>query len=96
MKTAEGGLRVVIDSNVFVSGVIVRRGRPFDLLEAWRAGEFVLLMSDEQRAELERVLHRSEIQGKYGLSAGEVATIFRLLDKTASRAPQSAKSCQSR
>ncbi len=30
--------RIVVDSNVFVSGTILKPGKPFALLEAWRSG----------------------------------------------------------
>jgi len=85
MTSVKRGLRVVIDTNLFVSGIIIKHGNPFDLLEAWRAGLFAVLMSDEQQAELEEVLHRPAIQKKYGLADEEIATLFRLLDMTAPR-----------
>jgi putative PIN family toxin of toxin-antitoxin system len=83
MASTRRGPRSVIDTNLFVSGIIVKRGNPFNLLEAWRAGLFAVLMSDEQRAELDVVLHRPIIQKKYGISAEEITTLFHLLDMTA-------------
>ncbi|MBI4492304.1 MAG: putative toxin-antitoxin system toxin component, PIN family [Chloroflexi bacterium] len=87
MKSASRRARSVIDSNLFVSGTILKRGNPFLLLEAWRGGRFTLLLSREQREELEDVLHRPQIQQRYSLSLEEVATLLHLLDTTAASAP---------
>ncbi len=75
--------RVVVDTNIFVSGTIIKRGNPFELLEAWRKGLFTLVLSEEQRAEVEEVLVRLEIQKRYALSPNEVAGLLELLDTIA-------------
>jgi putative PIN family toxin of toxin-antitoxin system len=72
--------RAVIDTNVFISGIISRRGNPFRLLEAWRAGAFTLVISSEQQDELRDVLSWPRLALKYQISEQEVAELFRLID----------------
>lgn len=73
-------LKVVVDSNVLVSGTILSRGHPFEILEAWRRGEFVLVASREMLAELETVLRRPKIFEKYRLMEDLVARLLAALE----------------
>lgn len=86
MTSARKAMRVVVDTNLFISGTIIKRGKPFELLEAWRGRVFTLLISDQQRGELEDVLQRDKIQKNYHLSPDEIASVLRLLETAASRA----------
>ena len=47
-------MRVILDTNVFVSGVFFS-GPPFEILDAWRHGRLTLVVSPEILAEYERV-----------------------------------------
>ena len=47
-------LKVVMDTNVFVSGVFFS-GPPYQILKAWQAGEFELVVSQEILDEYHRV-----------------------------------------
>ncbi|HRZ13050.1 MAG TPA: PIN domain-containing protein [Kiritimatiellia bacterium] len=47
-------MRVILDTNVFVSGVFFS-GPPYEILDAWRCGRLTLVMSPEILAEYERV-----------------------------------------
>ena len=47
-------LKVVMDTNVFVSGVFFS-GPPYQILQAWQAGEFELVVSQEILDEYRRV-----------------------------------------
>jgi putative PIN family toxin of toxin-antitoxin system len=47
-------LKVVMDTNVFVSGVYFS-GPPYQILQAWQSGEFELVMSQEILDEYRRV-----------------------------------------
>lgn len=49
---------VVVDTNIFVSGMLNSVGSPGRLLDAWDAGRFELLLSDRQNAELHDVFRR--------------------------------------
>jgi len=47
-------LKVVMDTNVFVSGVFFS-GPPYQILTAWQSGDFELVVSDEILYEYKRV-----------------------------------------
>ncbi len=78
-------LAVVVDTNLFVSGTILKRGHPFALLEAWRERLFTLLLSQDQLEELEDVLNRPEIVDRYGLSRDERSDLLSLLTTISKR-----------
>ena len=75
--------RAVVDTNLFVSGSILKRGNPYELLEAWRHKGFVLLISDALQTEIAEVLIRPEIKQKYHLTTDEVEDPLRLLQTEA-------------
>ena len=78
-------IKVVVDTNLFVSGSILKRGNPYELLEAWRQQRFVLLISSALQTEIAKVLVRPEIKEKYHLTTGEVEDTLRLLQTDALR-----------
>lgn len=55
-------MRVVVDTNILVSGLISRTGPPARIVDAVLRGEIVPLMSVATFAELEEVLHRPRLQ----------------------------------
>jgi putative PIN family toxin of toxin-antitoxin system len=75
-------VKVVLDTNLFVSGAILKRGNPYELLEAWRREGFVLLISDALQTEIAEVLIR-EIKEKYHLTTDEVEETLQLLQTDA-------------
>ncbi|MCA1837701.1 MAG: putative toxin-antitoxin system toxin component, PIN family, partial [Actinobacteria bacterium] len=72
-------IKVVVDTNLFVSGSILKRGNPYELLEAWRRKPFVLLISEVLQTEIAEVLIRAEIKEKYHLTDKEVEDTLQLL-----------------
>jgi len=46
-------LRAVLDTNVYVSGTILSRGTPFEVLEAWRRQAYILVTSEAILVEIE-------------------------------------------
>ena len=54
-------LKAVVDTNVFVSGLLSTHGRPGQLLDLWYEGRFELLLSGELYAELSNALSRPRI-----------------------------------
>jgi putative PIN family toxin of toxin-antitoxin system len=72
----ERGPRAVVDTNLFVSGTIFTRGHPHALLEAWRAGAFVLLLSDDHYDELTDVLSRPKIVRRYRITPADLSALF--------------------
>jgi len=63
--------RVVIDTNVFVSGTAIANTPPSQVLDLWRNGLFVLVTSPQLMAEVKDVFTRPEIMAFTGLSVGE-------------------------
>ena len=67
-------MRVILDTNVFVSGVFFS-GPPFEILDAWRHGRLILVVSPEILAEYERV--GQELAGEF--PAVDIAPIMEFL-----------------
>ncbi|MBM3341616.1 MAG: putative toxin-antitoxin system toxin component, PIN family [Betaproteobacteria bacterium] len=55
-------MRVVLDTNVLVSGLARSTGAPGRVIEAWRAGEFDLVVSDALLDEAGRVFAYSRVR----------------------------------
>lgn len=86
-------MRVVIDTNVLVSGLISRLGPPAQILNAVLRGDIIPVMSDATFAELEEVLHRPRLQSYFRNSR---ITPFQLLTvlKTVAEFPKPGHSRQ--
>ena len=65
-------IRVVLDANQFVSAVLVPVGRPAQILQAWRAGQFELVLSPSILAEVRRVLLYPRLQRQHGWGEAQV------------------------
>lgn len=65
--------RVVLDTNVFVSGGTISAGAPSQIINHWRNQDFVLVVSPQLIAEYEEVLNRPKIMKYTGLSSNETA-----------------------
>lgn len=76
-------LKAVVDTNVVVSGTILSYGNPFEILEAWRQGEFILVTSPEIIAEIEEVLRRPKIFQKYRLTETLLTQLITLFNEEA-------------
>lgn len=63
-------LRVVLDTNVLLSGIAYPASVPGKILAAWRHGSVEVLLSDYILSELRRVLPR--LAYRHGLSASEI------------------------
>ncbi|HET91347.1 MAG TPA: putative toxin-antitoxin system toxin component, PIN family [Chloroflexi bacterium] len=72
-------LRAVLDTNVYVSGVILSRGTPFEVLEAWRGQAYILVTSEAIIAEIERVLRYPRIRDRYAVSEQDIACLVESL-----------------
>ena len=76
-------LRVVLDTNVFVSGLLSKPGLPAKILDAWRAGQYLLIASPPIVAEIKRVLQAPRIREKYFITDGDIEQLIILLEKEA-------------
>lgn len=59
--------RAVLDTNVFVSGLISPKGPPARILMALRSARFTLVSSPPVNEEIIEVLNRPTIRDRYGL-----------------------------
>lgn len=55
-------MKVVFDTNILVSSLIVPASPPHRIYEAWRAGTFVLVTCDEQFEEFRRVTRYDKVR----------------------------------
>lgn len=69
-------LKAVVDTNVLVSGTILSRGNPYEILEAWRQGKFIMVLSPDIISEAEAVFRRPKIFKKYGLTETLIARLI--------------------
>jgi uncharacterized protein len=54
-------MRVVLDTNILVSALMVQLGYPAAIYRAWQEGYFTLLICEEQFDELRATLHKPAI-----------------------------------
>jgi len=80
-------LRAVLDTNVFVSSLLNKKGGPAKLLDAWRAGEYLLVTSPSIMEEIKAVLELPRIREKYGLIDQDIRQLLDLLEKDAVLVP---------
>jgi uncharacterized protein len=55
-------MRIILDTNILVSGLISEHGAPAQLISAWTDKAFVLITSSTQIAELHAVTHRPTVR----------------------------------
>jgi len=72
-------LKVVFDTNVIVSGLIASAGAPYEVLESWRRGEVVLLMSDAIINEVADVLTRPFFRDRRHITQSDIVRITHAL-----------------
>ena len=76
-------LRVVLDTNEFVSGLLNKTGLPATILDAWRAGRYLLITSPAIISEITAVLESLWRGRKYLLTREDVAELTRLFEQDA-------------
>ena len=76
-------LRAVLDVNVIVSGTIVKKGPPHELLTALREQRWNLVISPEILGEIQRVLNLPKISRRYGLTPQDIRDVLQLLETRA-------------
>jgi uncharacterized protein len=76
-------LKVVLDTNQFISGTISKHGPSASILNAWREHAYMLIICKAILDELERTLRYPRIIEEYGLGLGEVKKIVSFLEREA-------------
>ena len=82
-------MRVILDTNVIISGLALRPSRSGRLLEQWQKGRFYLLCCEEQIAEIRRVSRYSKLTSKLNPPrVGSMVNDIRASAKIISKLPQ--------
>lgn len=74
-------IKVTLDANVFVSGLISKNGPPGKIIDAWLAGKYQLFVSPQILKELGRVLQYPRIQER--LTKEQAAELLKKLSNNA-------------
>ena len=72
-------MRVVLDTNVLVSGLMLPESVPGKIVAAWRGTQFELVLSEPLLDEIGRVLSYPGIQARLGWGKDEIANFLLLL-----------------
>lgn len=72
-------MRAVLDTNVFVSGLLLPRGVPGQIVAAWRGGQFGLVLSEPLLLEIGAVLAYPKIRKRLRWNDETVANYLALL-----------------
>lgn len=76
-------LKVVLDTNLFISGFINPLGPPAQILNAWRKYAYILITSNEILKEIEHVLRYPHIIKKYHISKELIESNINLIKQEA-------------
>ena len=80
-------LKVVLDTNVFVSSLLVGSGPPAQVLDAWRERQYLLVISPAIVAEIRTTLNYPRIRRKYAVTDEDVEQLIALLEQDALLVP---------
>jgi len=69
--------RVVLDTNVFISGGTISVGPPSQIINHWRNQDFIMVVSPQLLSEYEEVLSRPNVMKFTGLTLQENAQYIR-------------------
>ena len=75
--------KAVIDTNLFVSALISKKGSPARLLQLWRERAFLVIISEQMLKEIQRVLQYPRIKNKYNLKDEQIAQAVDTIKKFA-------------
>ena len=76
-------LKVVVDTNQFVSAIIAKHGASSRLLQAWREHAYILITSKDILQEVRRVLQYPHITKKYCLQEEDINALINLIEHEA-------------
>ncbi len=76
-------LKVVIDTNQFISSILTKHGPSAQLLQAWREHAYILVTSLEIVKEIRRVFQYPHITQKYHLQQDDIESLINLIEHEA-------------
>jgi len=71
--------KIVLDTNVIISGMIMDHNAPFEILKAFEKGKLALIVSEPILEEVNRVLNYPRIKEKRHLSQQKIHRIMKAL-----------------
>ena len=72
-------MRVVLDSNVILSGLMSPKGTTGQIIQAWKDNRLTLLICEAQLEEIKRVLAYPKIQKRLNWSTEKINLFVKLL-----------------
>ena len=84
-------LRVVLDTNVIISGTIVAHGTPAQILDAWRKDDFIIIVSEPILREIEKVFHYPRIKERRCLTDRDIESVLQSLRRYGINTPSELK-----
>jgi putative PIN family toxin of toxin-antitoxin system len=69
-------MRVVIDTNVFISSVISTKGAPAQLFKKWLDGAFEIIVSDAIMIEYQTALRYEHVRKRHGLTSPQMEKLL--------------------
>ena len=93
-------MRAVIDTNVFISGLMLPKSTPGRIIGAWQTGQFSLVLSEPILAEISAVLSYPKIRKRTGWGDDTISrylTVLRFeaeisdIRRTSAHVPRDAK-----
>ena len=82
-------MRVVLDTNILVSALLVQLGHPAAIYRAWQEGHFTLLTCAEQLDELKATLHKPALAARIKpYKAGRLVNALKELAETIGPLPR--------
>lgn len=74
-------IRAVLDTNIWVSALLNPSGFPAEILNAFRRGDFLAVISEPIIAEIADVLSRPRIKDKYGITEADILELLILIEE---------------
>ena len=80
-------IRAVLDTNIFISSLLNKKGTPARLLDLWKDGRYLLMSSPGIIAEIKAVLELPRIKSKYLLNDDDIQQLLNLIRRDAILVP---------
>lgn len=87
--------KTVIDTNILISSTIAPKGKPNQIIEAWKEGLFFLVISDQILKEVQDVAKRERLINKYRLFPERINRLIESLKVGAEKTIQISEQKQS-
>ena len=76
-------LRIVVDTNLFVSSLLSRQGAPAQVIDAWHNRRYLLVASEPIVTEIHRVISSPGIREKFAILDQDIEALLLLINQEA-------------